>query len=64
MYLYCVGGDSAVGTATRYGADWRSSPAVGEVFALVQTGPRAHKALCAIGTGWSDREMALTTHPI
>ena len=53
-----AGRDSSVGIATRYGLDGAGDriPA-GEIFSvLVQTGPAAHPASCATGTGsygWS-----------
>jgi hypothetical protein len=51
--MLCVGRDSSVGIATRYGLDgpviesrWRA-----RFSAPVQTGPPAHTASCRMGTG-------------
>ena len=61
--------DSSVGVAIRYGLKGPEIVPVGARFyALIQTGPGAQTASCAMGArslsrGQSGRGVALTTHP-
>jgi hypothetical protein len=67
---YCCGPDSSVGIATDWAGRSGDRIPVGARFsAPVQTGPGAHPASCAMGTGSfpgvkCDRGVLLTTHPL